>query len=810
MKNNDRLVRVAGNVVAGILMLIGLPAAHAVDAPSVLRLTVTSPSSVSLSWPDTSTKEDGWQIERRISGGEFSPLVSLPANTTKYQDDTLTTGKTYIYRIAPTFKGVASEWIESRVALTSPAEPRGMLGWSLSGHKINLTWTDRSENETGFLIERMARGSDTGFVEVVRGITTNSYRDTNVVAGTIYTYRVRAYNAAGVSTFGEVTLKAGGAPPAPTSPKIPKWNVEAKVIYSKGFPGFMDIEIYQKDGRYYVRDRVKKADYKDPRPRRFYYVDMANIGPSLEEGYPLPERGGIYQIQCKRWAEGKDVWDLQNADVAMEWVIKPGPLGVAGELFIPSTFKFDTDDWRDQEHKAIPPFEPILGKATPSYRYNVDQTWEDILSRGASHTASAVGPHGPENMLQTVGDPIDALGQQGFAALSPEEITAYAAQLPPLAFYLTDWEKQPGWHDTPTYWSIDLPDEKVLQNYYFYLSELNRLCPNRKSGDYYRAIKWSHSFYVEGEARPLDARFIEQSEDPEKSMGPAFRPFTYTDGNQHSLREQCRVYTIDWYLKGNIFPDRRRDAIYMIYANLFDTINAKLVTPADSTILAFAWFGTDNDLGYWQYLRLEGGWMRYNNRIMQTPWWIMTATYIGHLFGDGFHWWHDNGPEGSDRNRHPDDYGRGPLLWEPDPDGPKNAPWVLGQGSEKGPLYPREPRYNLAYTKLAEYRLKQYESFLTMPRAVVPYSLDAGKTWVTPVGNERRDLLEKAEKKQPICFKWDAGGDLVMVFLSWPFAEAPEWNVTLKIAPGQERSVKMDRQWPMLRVFSKSNPKYGL
>ena len=140
----------------------------------------------------------------------------------------------------------------------------------------------------------------------------------------------------------------------------------------------------------------------------------------------------------------------------------------------------------------------------------------------------------------------------------------------------------------------------------------------------------------------------------------------------------------------------------------------------------------------------------------------------------------------------------------------RRPPLILGLQSEKGPVYPREPRYNLAYTKLAEYRLKQYEEFLAMPRHVVEYSRDGGKSWVTPVGNERRDLLEKAEKKEPICFQWEDGGDLVLIFLAWPFAVEPEWNVKLKIAPGQEREVRMHRQWPMLRLFSKSNPKYGL
>ena len=690
-----------------------------------------------------------------------------------------------------------------------------MLASSPSGKVVVLTWTDRSDNEDGFIVERRTNQAKAQFAPIARGVKAAFYRDATAAPGTVYTYRARAYNAAGTSTFAEVMVKAGGAPPRPAVTSIPSWRMDARVIYSKAYPGFMDIEIYQQGGRYFVRDKIRQADYRDPRPRRAYYVDMEHIGPSLEKGYPLPERGGIYQILCKRWREGKDQWDLQEPDAAMEWVIKPGPLGVEGELFIPSGFALDTDDWRDQTAKAIPPFEPILGKISPSYRYIADQRWEDVLSRGASHTASGVGPGGHEGMLLTVGDPLDALGEQGFAALSKEDIARYASQVPPLAFYLTDWEKQPGWHDTPTYWSIDLPDERVLRNYYDYVSELNRMQPARKTGDYYRALKWNNSFYEEGEAYPLRKRFMDQAEDPETYSGPAFRSFTHSDGTRHSMREVCRVYTVDWYLKSNVFPDRRRTAIYQIYCNLFDTMNAKLITPADSTILGFAWFGTDNDLPYRQYCRMEGGWLGYYNRIVPSAWWVMTATYIGHLFGDGFHWWHDQAPEGGDRRRRPEPgpngpFGMGPYTWEPDAGGPDKAPLVFGGTTEKGPLYPREPRYNLAYTKLAEYRLKQYESFLTMPRAVVEYSLDAGRSWVAPVGNERRDILEKAEKKQPLCFKWDDGGDLVMVFLAWPFADTPEWNVRLKIAPGHERDVRMHRQWPMLRVFSKSDPNYGL
>lgn len=512
-------------------LLVGSGAiSSAADAPLALTATIISSNEVQLSWKANRGTPAVFNIERRTGDGEFESLTTLPNNATDFRDHALTGGVTYTYRISTTTARGITGAVETRISLIPPPEPRGMLASSPSGKKVVLNWTDRSDNEDGFVIERKTNAPQSTFVEIVRGVKAATYTDTTVTPGAVYTYHVRAYNALGTSTFAEVMVKAGARPPDPKITRIPVWNVPAKVIYTKAFPGFMDIEIYQENGRYFVRDKIKNADYSDPRPRRAYYVDMENVGPSLEKGYPLPERGGIYQVQCKRWREGKDQWDLQDADVAMEWVIKPGPLGVAGELFIPPTFAFNTEDWRDQQVKAIPPFKPILGKASPSYRYNADQTWEEVLSRGVSHTASGVGPGGSENMLLTMGDPLDALGEQGFAALSKQELTDWAAKIPPLAFYFTDWEKQAGWHNTPTYWSIDLPDETVLRNYYYYFSELNRMYPARKNGDYYRALQWHNSFYDEGEAYPLRQRFIEQTEDPEKYTGPAFRNFTYFDG----------------------------------------------------------------------------------------------------------------------------------------------------------------------------------------------------------------------------------------------------------------------------------------
>jgi len=79
-----------------------------------------------------------------------------------------------------------------------PAAPSGLSG-AVAGSQVNLTWTDNSTNETGFRIERAVNGG--GFAAIgttLANVTT--FTDAGVIAaGTAYSYRVFAYNAAGDS-----------------------------------------------------------------------------------------------------------------------------------------------------------------------------------------------------------------------------------------------------------------------------------------------------------------------------------------------------------------------------------------------------------------------------------------------------------------------------------------------------------------------------------------------------------------------------------------------------------------------------------
>jgi glucose/arabinose dehydrogenase len=104
---------------------------------------------------------------------------------------------------------------------TPPSAPTNLVAADGVGKSV-LTWTDTSNNETGFKIERKLQGSpDTAYAVVPNGnvgANVQTFTDTNVAAG-VYTYRVKATNAAGdtASNSDDATVTAPQPPAAPTN-----------------------------------------------------------------------------------------------------------------------------------------------------------------------------------------------------------------------------------------------------------------------------------------------------------------------------------------------------------------------------------------------------------------------------------------------------------------------------------------------------------------------------------------------------------------------------------------------------------------
>lgn len=91
-----------------------------------------------------------------------------------------------------------------------------------AGTQIDLRWSDNSNGESGFKIERKPQIGPLGFSEIGSvGANVSQFSDRNVGAGQFYTYRVKAFNANGESGYSNTADAGIVQPPLEFTPNPP-------------------------------------------------------------------------------------------------------------------------------------------------------------------------------------------------------------------------------------------------------------------------------------------------------------------------------------------------------------------------------------------------------------------------------------------------------------------------------------------------------------------------------------------------------------------------------------------------------------
>jgi subtilisin family serine protease len=102
---------------------------------------------------------------------------------------------------------------------SKPKAPENLAATVASTSQINLSWTDTSNNEDGFAVERCLGSGCTNFSEIVR-VEPNvvTYADSGLSAQTDYRYRVLSFNAAGNSKYSNIATATTLSLPPPAAP----------------------------------------------------------------------------------------------------------------------------------------------------------------------------------------------------------------------------------------------------------------------------------------------------------------------------------------------------------------------------------------------------------------------------------------------------------------------------------------------------------------------------------------------------------------------------------------------------------------
>jgi thiol-disulfide isomerase/thioredoxin len=203
----------------------------------------------SYSFSTSTTDPDGDNIAYRFDWGDgttsgWTSYVSsgnLITQSHSYSNE----GVYYIKVKAKDIYGSESGWSNSHQInidsdITIPIAPSKFSATELSQNIIALIWQDNSDNETGFKIERKT-GTTGVFSQIVTiGATTGYgsgvyYEDSGLAANTTYCYRVRAYNAAGNSSYSnEACATTQASTPLPSTSTGPATNITFNSVTLNG------------------------------------------------------------------------------------------------------------------------------------------------------------------------------------------------------------------------------------------------------------------------------------------------------------------------------------------------------------------------------------------------------------------------------------------------------------------------------------------------------------------------------------------------------------------------------------------------
>ncbi len=243
-------------------------------------------STVQLSWTGGVTGAEGYVIYRRTEDGSYTQIGRTSGNT---YSDTISAGIKYYYAVA-VYSGSRTEGKCPEVGVMYLATPSG-LSVSNTIASLTLKW-NAVKGATEYEIYRA--GTD-GKYSKIKTVTSTSYVDTSVKNNTQYSYKIKAYNAAGASAFSTAaSLKK-------TQISVSNLKADAngstvQLSWTGGVTGAEGYVIYRRteDGSYTQIGRTSGNTYSDTISAGIkYYYAVAVYSGSRTEG-KCPEVGVMY------------------------------------------------------------------------------------------------------------------------------------------------------------------------------------------------------------------------------------------------------------------------------------------------------------------------------------------------------------------------------------------------------------------------------------------------------------------------------------------------------------------------------------
>jgi fibronectin type 3 domain-containing protein len=187
-----------------------------IATPSISSSKSSGYNSVTLKWGSV-TGANSYNIYRATSkSGTYSKIAST--TSTSYKNTSLTTGKTYYYKVKAVCVAGSTTTYSSysayKYAKPIPSTPSTTVK-SNSYTSIKVSW-GKIDGASGYKVYRAT--SKTGTYSLIKTTTSTSYTNSSLKTGKTYYYKVRAYRTVGSSKVYSSYSAYHSAKPVPSTP----------------------------------------------------------------------------------------------------------------------------------------------------------------------------------------------------------------------------------------------------------------------------------------------------------------------------------------------------------------------------------------------------------------------------------------------------------------------------------------------------------------------------------------------------------------------------------------------------------------
>lgn len=314
--------------------------ASALGKPTVKVKSVTY-NSVSLYWT-TVSGADYYQIQRTTDGKNWTTLSSNYAKTSCTDSKSLTTGKSYGYRVRAVDKGLLgrltySAWTAMVTAKPVPAKVANLKVKSSNNTSVQLTW-DKVAGASGYTVQYLSGSA----WKTYKTTTGNTLNVTGLALGKTYSFRVAAYRTvSGKKVHGSVsaTLKAGPTLNAPTTVALTALNTTALKIQWNASAGAKGYEIYNGATKKWVNTKTTKG------------IVISGLKPGTKYQFAVRAYSGSFKgTQSKTYTfqtapaapTGLKATDATNKSITFTWNKVTGAAGYQYQYYNHTTKKWSS------------------------------------------------------------------------------------------------------------------------------------------------------------------------------------------------------------------------------------------------------------------------------------------------------------------------------------------------------------------------------------------------------------------------------------------------------------------------------------